>query len=293
MLGGLAGKAAALLADGTIVMFEEVGIGAGYLELLGLKPVAGRFFDANRDDHASWVLNESAVRALGFASPEAALGRPLPQQRGVPLNDRIIGVVQDFPIRNVRQPIAATAFGVPPSFAYIALKLEGARLGETLKAVDDAWRRTGAVRPIQRQFYDQHIQALYLNLRRQTEAFGAFSLTAIFIAALGLFGLSAFTAERRTKEIGIRKAMGAGAGEILRLLLWQFARPVLWANLIAWPAAFWAMNRWLTGFAYHIDLQPWMFLAAGAAALAIALATVATHSLLVARTRPVLALRYE
>ncbi len=116
---------------------------------------------------------------------------------------------------------------------------------------------------------------------------------AIFIACLGLFALAAFTTERRTKEIGVRKAMGAETGDIVRLLLWQFTQPVLWANLIAWPVAWWAMDHWLQGFAYRVDLPPWLFLAATAAAVVIAWATVSTHAWLVARARPVTALRYE
>ena len=116
---------------------------------------------------------------------------------------------------------------------------------------------------------------------------------AIFIACIGLFALAAFTTERRTKEIGVRKAMGASTVDVVRLLLWQFARPVLWANLIAWPAAWWVMSRWLQGFAYRVGLSPWLFAGATALAVMIALATVSYQSLAVARAKPVSALRYE
>jgi len=113
------------------------------------------------------------------------------------------------------------------------------------------------------------------------------------IAALGLLGLAVFTAERRTREIGLRKVMGASRWDILRFMGWQFARPVLWANLIGWPLAYLCMRRWLDGFAYHIDLSLIVFLAASAMALLIALLTVSGHALLVARTSPAEALRYE
>jgi putative ABC transport system permease protein len=123
--------------------------------------------------------------------------------------------------------------------------------------------------------------------------FACFALVALFIACLGLFGLSAFTAERRTKEIGIRKALGAGRGEMVRMLLWQFTRPVLWANLLAWPAGYFVMSRWLHSFAYRIDLAVWMFVVAGGVAISIAWLTVSLHAFAVARARPVEALRYE
>src|SRR4029077_5532699 len=123
--------------------------------------------------------------------------------------------------------------------------------------------------------------------------FAAFSVVAIVVAALGLLGLAIFTAERRTREIGWRKRVGASRADILRFISWQFARPVLIANLIAWPAAWFFMRRWLEGFAYHVDVGPCVFLAASALAVTIALATVTGHALMVSRTPPVEALRYE
>ena len=123
--------------------------------------------------------------------------------------------------------------------------------------------------------------------------FGIFVGIAIFIACLGLFGLAAFTAERRTKEIGIRKVMGARTQDIVRLLLWQFSVPVLIANVIAWPVAWYYLRHWLDGYAYRIELNPLYFVAAGAVALVIAWLTVIGHALRVARANPVQALRYE
>jgi putative ABC transport system permease protein len=146
---------------------------------------------------------------------------------------------------------------------------------------------------VKRRFIDEFLQTVYMDVIRQGQLFGLFAGVAIFLAALGLFGLAVFTAEQRTKEIGIRKAMGANRRDILRLVLWQFAQPVLWANLIAWPVAYLFMRRWLEGFAAHIELTPWMFLGASGLALGIAVLTVAGHALLVARVRPVTALRYE
>jgi putative ABC transport system permease protein len=174
----------------------------------------------------------------------------------------------------------------------LMVRLRGASLPETLASIDKTWWATGH-RRTGRGFLDQTLQGMYANIVLQSTAIGLGAGVALVIAALGLFGLSAHAAEQRTKEIGVRKAMGASAADIVRLLLWQFNQPVLWANLIAWPVAWWAMSRWLTGFAYHVDLPPWLFLASGGAALLIACATVLAHALMVGRASPVTALRYE
>lgn len=139
----------------------------------------------------------------------------------------------------------------------------------------------------------EHIQSLYVALLHQAQLFAVFAGVAVLLACLGLLGLAASIVERRTREIGIRKALGADTADIIRLLLRQFAKPVLWANLIAWPVTAYAMQRWLQGFAYHVDLAAWLFPAAAALALLIAMLTVSTHSILVARAKPVAALRYE
>jgi putative ABC transport system permease protein len=195
----------------------------------------------------------------------------------------------------VRQPIEATYYENSAGwFSQLNIKLKGNEIPETLKAIDRLWDQTAnQPRPISRAFYQQYVQDLYRDLTQQSRLFAYLAAVALFLAGLGLFGLAAFTAERRTHEIGVRKALGAQSRDILRLLLWQFSKPVLWATLLAWPVAAWIMYRWLQGFAYHTDLAPWLFVAATAIALCIALVTVTTHSLLVARARPVMALRHE
>jgi putative ABC transport system permease protein len=150
----------------------------------------------------------------------------------------------------------------------------------------------GEPKPLVRFFLEQHVQEIQLDVTRRGQAFGAFAAVAVFIACLGVFGLAAFTAERRTREIGIRRAMGAARGQIMRLLLWQFARPVLWANLIAWPVSAWLLARWLNGFAYHVPLEPWVFVLASGVALTIALFTVSIQAYQAARAEPVKALQH-
>jgi putative ABC transport system permease protein len=172
-------------------------------------------------------------------------------------------------------------------------KLDGRQIPETIKAIDRAWRATGHDRPLPQEFEDQAVQDLYRDVITQGVAIGVCAGLAILIACLGLFALAAFTTERRTKEIGVRKAMGASTFDVMRLLLWQFTKPVLWANLVAWPLAFWAMDHWLHGFAYRVDLPAWLFVAAAVIAVAIAWATVSVHAWMVARAKPATALRYE
>lgn len=303
----------------------EIGITPldfGFFELYGLAPVAGRFFsedfgadiaDAAGATNPSVVINESAVRHLGFASPAEAVGRTIDWRRMLPargapdrrpaLPSQIVGVVPDF------SPLAARAAAAPviyyadmsmsmpypPAGAQsLNIKLNAGGVARTLDAIDAVWARLGDPdRPVNRRFVDEVLQVIYLDVIRQERLVAVFSAVAVIVAILGLFSFSALTAERRTKEIGIRKSMGAARNDILRLMLWQFTKPVLWANIVAWPAAYLLMRRWLEGFAAHIDLAPWMFLAASAIALAIAILTVIGHALLVARAEPVKALRYE
>ena len=314
---------------GEMVGVSLIPVGFRYFELYGLKPVAGRFFrpesgDAIPDNPFSgqsvhYVINEEAVRRLGYGSPGAAVGQPLnfsavgiAVKPGMPpqtnqFNGVIVGVVRNFSFTPElaasnagTKVIPPTAYlvGLPvakigPLFTILHVRLSGRDIPQTLAAIDDAWKQSGELDPIDRQFLDVFVQDQEATILKQGQAFAAFSGIAMLLACLGLFGVSLSTAARRTKEIGIRKAMGARDGDILTLLLWQFAKPVLWANLIAWPLAWWAMDRWLNGFAYHVDLAVWMFPAAGLLALLIALAAVSGQTILVARQKPVLALRYE
>ncbi|MHB1206718.1 MAG: ABC transporter permease [Rhodospirillaceae bacterium] len=307
LIGGPNESALTAMPDGSVGTIEAIGVEPGLLELYGLKPVAGRF-PTSSDIVApapgvvrKMVVNETTIRRLQFPSAAAAIGKPAttpgkdsggPAHMGTS-NTEIIGVVPDFPIRSVREAIPMLAFAQAGRYEYLVVKLDGAQVGSTLQAVDGLWEKLGTGKPIQRQFFDQHIQAQYIYLVRQTQAFIVFAVTAVFIAGLGLFGLCVFTAERRTKEIGIRKAMGASRGDITRLLLWEFIRPVAWATVIAWPLGYFAMHQWLDGFAYRVELDPGIFVAASAAAAAIAASTIIVQVARVARAEPVAALRYE
>jgi putative ABC transport system permease protein len=181
----------------------------------------------------------------------------------------------------------------PAERRVLSIRLDGRRIPETLAAIDEVWRRLGEPHAVSRWFLEQYYQRMYLDVLQQRKVLTTLSGVAVFLAMLGLFGLSIYTAQRRTKEIGVRKVMGASTGDIMRLLLWAFSKPVFWASLLAWPLAAWAMNHWLAGFAYRVTLGWWWLPLATLAALVIALATVSVHSFAVARRRPSEALRYE
>ncbi len=301
------GTAQYLAPDGSEVTLKDGTAGAGMFELMGLKPVAGRFFMRNREADVlpppkdrkpgvplRAVVNETAAKALGFKSAADAVGKIFRFPR-IDVRYEIIGVVPDFSGDTVRQSIWPMFYMNTEGWnSRLNLKLRGSAVPETLRAIDTIWSRIpGQTRPVSRRFYDDYVQSIYASLIRQRTLFAGFALVALLLAGLGMFGLAGFTVERRTREIGVRKAMGANTGAVVRLLLWQFAKPVLWANVLAWPVAGYIMYRWLLGFAYRIDLEPWPFMASSLVALVIAMITVTTHSVLVARANPVTALRYE
>jgi putative ABC transport system permease protein len=159
--------------------------------------------------------------------------------------------------------------------------------------IEATWKRIAPEVPFQAEFSEDIVGELYEAEDARAKTFAGFAILAVIVACLGLFGLAAFTAERRTKEIGIRKVLGARSHDIVRLLAWQFSKPVIVANLIAWPVAWWVMRDWLNTFDTRIDLGPTPFVLAGGLALAIAIGTIAGHALKVARSNPINALRYE
>jgi putative ABC transport system permease protein len=312
-----AAPAPASRSGGLTSVVQAAPVDVGSFELHGLKPVAGRFFakgqgmdtalagpNPSSQIQPNVVLNETAVRRLGFASPEAAIGQTVtwtrrdtsgPAGRPTPAHaSLIVGVVPDFTMGSIRRPIDAALYYIDPKLLlFTEVRLNGRDTLQTLAALDAAVKRAGRGGPVQRSFESQSLRALYKDVIAQAAVIAVCASLAVLIAGLGMFALSAFTAERRTKEIGVRRVMGASEGDALHLMVWAFTKPVLWASLAAWPLGWWAMDRWLQGFAYRVDLPVWSFPAATLAALLIAWITVATHAILAARARPVTALRYE
>lgn len=303
-----------------MIILRNDSVGFDYVRTMGLRLVAGRDFDRNRGGDRmvtpDWLrngerrpegservtltgaalLNVAGVQRLGFATAEAAIGQIFEAGGGdgTSLRLTIVGVVDDFHYRSIHEEIAPSYFFVSdtPSDSAV-VRIKAGQVREALADIDRLWREIYPDMPIQRQFLDERLQDLYAREQKTSQMFAAFSGLAIIIACLGLFGLASFTAARRTKEIGLRKVLGAGVTDIVRLLVWQFSKPVLLANLIAWPLAWWGLEHWLRSFAYRIDLDPVLFVGAGAAALGIAWLTVGLHAARVAQARPVTALRYE
>jgi putative ABC transport system permease protein len=299
------------------VTIGQYNVSTGFLDAMGLKLLAGRWFDPNRpaDDMTlnfpidkaqetalaqrgvNVVLNQYAARKLGFKSPQDAVGKVVKSELFEPgtgmTNITVIGVVGDSRFRSVRTPIDPIMFQnvkTGPSEMIIRYRGDPATVEA---AVERQWKQITNDVPFEAKFSEDIIRELYKAEDARAQIFAAFSLLAVIIGCLGLFGLAAFTAERRTKEIGIRKVLGARTRDIVRLLVWQFSRPVIIANIIAWPVAWWMMRDWLNGFDQRIPLTPIPFVVAAAVALGIAIATVVGHALKVARANPIHALRYE
>ncbi len=284
----------------------------GALEFYGLRPLAGRFFDHNHGNDGSLVegetagnpsivINETGMRKLGFNSPSQAIGNVVIWNRrrwsanptpGTTGQSEIIGVSPDFALDTRREALPQILYVDPAAFSVLSVRLIGSQIPEALGGIDADWSQALHT-TIHRRFLSQRLQDIYADVILQGTAITLGAALAGVIAALGLFGLSAHSAEQRTKEIGIRKAMGAGSADIVRLMLGEFSRPVLWANVIAWPCAYLIMRHWLEGFAHHVDTNPMVFVAASLLALVISLITVSGHALLVSRAKPVDALRYE
>jgi len=246
----------------------------------------GRYFSREfaADTAEGIIVNEAAVRAMGMQSP---LGKEI-------LGNKIIGVVKDFHFSSLHSKIGPlTIYFDPREIQLLLVKVKSEALGQTIKAIETSWNKLVPAFPFEFRFLDEQIDALYHAEQRVEKVVNAFSFLALLIACLGLFGLASFTAEQRTKEVGIRKVLGASAYRITLLLSKEFTRYVIIANVIAWPVAYLLLNQWLHNFAYHIQLSWWIFIMAGSLAFIVAVLTVSWQAIRAAILNPVEALRYE
>lgn len=291
-------------ANAEPISVGSYAVDSGFFEAMGIRLRAGEIFRSTPPDAPDTaekgvnapggkrvVLNAFAARNLGFRDPAQAIGKTITSDDEVLT---IVGVVEDSRFRSVRDPLEPIMFSLDPgSTRWMIVRYNGVEAAAVRDRVAAVWKRLVPDVPFEARFGDEIVGALYNAETARAKLFATFAVLAIVIACLGLFGLANFTAERRTKEIGIRKVLGARTRDIVRLLAWQFSKPVILANLVAWPIAWWAMRSWLNGFETRVDLQPTPFILAAAAALALALGTIASHAVRVARTSPVVAVRYE
>jgi putative ABC transport system permease protein len=242
------------------------------------------------------VVNELAARQMGFATPAEAIGKQVKIQFGSDYGmttATIVGVAQDSRFRSIREQVEPMMFYDAGVYRQLVARYDSPDPAGVRTSIGGVWKRLAPEVPYVGEFADAQLAELYLTDAARARTFAGFALLAIVIACLGLFGLAAFTAERRTKEIGIRKVFGATVRDIVQLLVWQFSKPVVIANLVAWPIAWWVMRDWLNTFDARIALTPTPFVLAGLLALAIAVGTIASHAIKVARANPIHALRYE
>jgi putative ABC transport system permease protein len=290
------------IVPGQKVSYSIVRIDQNFLGVHGLRLLAGRNFEDGRDrrddhrmtSHQPILVNVAAAKAFGYPDPAQIVGKAIGSEAEDDDLLDVIGLVEDFPMQSAKEATGPVIFTDNPGwFQNITVRVPGERMREGIQAVDRIWGEIAPLYPIQRQFADERLAKLWGAAQREADILTGFAMVAVLIGCLGLLGLSAYTAERRTKEIGIRKAMGASTGDVVQLLVLQLTRPVVAANLLAWPVALWFVQRWLAGFADRIAIDLWPFLAAGTGTLLLAWTVVIGHALAVGRARPSYALRYE
>lgn len=264
-----------------------------YLDVYGIELLQGRNFSKvfPSDAQSAFIFNEKLAKTLGWEQP---LGREFQSWDGQ--TGPIVGLIKDFNFHSLHRQIDPMLLYFRKDqrwIYYLSIKIKGGRIPETLAFLEKTWKKFSPAYPIDYSFFDDIFDRVYRSEQRLGSMFGVFSILAVFIACLGLFGLAAFTAEQRTKEIGVRKVLGATQRNIFALLSRDFTKWVCIANLFAWPIAYVGMNRWLQSFAYRTPLSPWIFVLAAALTLAVALGTVSTQTIRVASTNPSDVLRYE
>jgi hypothetical protein len=266
-----------------------------YQQTYGLKLAAGRWFLPSEEKNigSAIVVNQTLMRTLGYTTPEAAIGQSF--QLG--LNDIrpvIVGVTEDFHTTSLHQEIVPVAMTPFPYFYYAAaIRIQPNAMQETLANVEKAWKTVYPESVYELKFIDQTLASLYEQESKNYQLFKVFSFVSIFISCIGLWGLIAFVVVRKTKEIGIRKVLGANVESILFLLSKDFLKLIGLALLVASPIAWYFMDRWLQDFAYRINISWWMFLLAGLLALVVAAISISFQAIKAALANPVKNLRID
>jgi len=277
-------------------MFSVMGVDEHFLSVFRIQLMAGRAFSADfKEDTLNYVVNQAALKVMGMDAV-SAIGQPLTLWGN---KGTIVGVVKDFNFKPIQSAIAPLILRYNPGAGkewlrrVAVVNATPATILETIGELKTVWSKLNPVYDFEYGFVDQQLEKLYLSEQRMGLLFNAFALLAIFISCLGLSGLAAFTAEQRTKEIGIRKVLGATVSGVVAMLSKGFVRLVVISTIIASPIAWYCMDRWLRDFAYRISLSGWIFAAAGTLALLIAVLTVSFHAVRAAVANPVKSLRTE
>lgn len=264
-----------------------------FVPTYGMTMAAGRNFSKDfGTDTNNFVINETAVRALGWKTAQNAVGKDM-RYGGV--QGKVVGVVKDFHFESLHQMIVPMLFRLPSNQGYhkLSIKIDGKNVQATMKSIQQIWKNYLPDVPFESTFIDEKFDQLYHSEQQQGSLFTIFSCIAIFIACLGLFGLSAFTISQRVKEIGVRKVLGASVPQIVTELSKDFLKLVLVAAIIALPIAWYSMSKWLMDFAFRINVSWWVLLMAGVAALVIAFVTISFQSVKAAMANPIKSLRAE
>ena len=268
---------------------EVNSVDCDYMNHFGVKLVAGRYFseDFPGDFPNAMVINEKMVRSLGFKNAQDALGKSY----SIQLNEykpEIIGVVKDFNSSSLHNEITSQVFMTNPNwFKEFIVKVKSAKMPSTINSLKEVWAKFFPQYPFEYSFLDESIDKMYKSEEKYSKVISTFSVVALFIACLGLLGLASFVTEQRKKEIGIRKVQGASIKSIVKLVSNEFLILVIVSNLIAWPIAYFFMNKWLISFAYRIDISIWTFIYSGILAFLIALLTVGFQAVKAAVANPV------
>jgi putative ABC transport system permease protein len=268
------------------------------LQTLNIKLVAGRIFskDFPADTNYRMILNEQAIRELGFASPQRAIGKRVTLDwRGQSYTWTIIGVVKDFHFQDLHTKIEPYAFQLNnrPNYNYLMVHAKAGDVAPLLKSIQASWQKLNPTEPFEYSFLDEDFQKNYEAENRLSAIVGYFTVIAILISCLGLFGLATFSAEQRTKEIGVRKVLGASVAGIVALLSKDFLKLVAISIVIASPVAWWVMSKWLQDFAYRTNISWTVFVITAVTALLIALITISFQAIRAAISNPVKSLRTE
>ena len=274
-----------------------------YVKTLGLRVIAGRDFskDMSRDVREAFLINETAVKVWGYGTPEKALGQPIHWNEWVPADTlnpikkgKIIGVVEDFHYKSLHEKVTPSVIQIYPQYVVkVAVKLKTADIKNTIAHINDVWNKFSPGFPLDYKFMDETYDAMYKTESNLSDLLWIFTVMAIVVGCMGLFGLAAFNAEQRTKELGIRKVLGANAFNIVGLLSRNFLLLVIISSVFAFPIAWWKANKYLEDFPYRVTITWWVFGVAIIAALAVALITVSFQAIKAALANPVKSLRTE